>query len=418
MKQTLTAILAIFLLAGAAAAAPLAEVSTDAAGVYCHTADGGDYQLTVAGPEGFYSRQVSTGTAPSFSAADSEGQPLADGTYTWELLALAGQPAEGDRAKPAQQRSQTGAFTVAGGSIVNPDLVESFEKAQTFTTDLIVQGSACVGVDCTSSESFSFDTLRLKENNLRIHFDDTSASASFPNNDWRLQANDSTNGGANYFSIEDATGGKTPFKVEAGAINNALYVSSAGDVGVGTATPVVEVHAVDGNTPALRLEQNGSSGFTPQTWDVAGNETNFFIRDVTNSSKLPFKIKPGAPTDALFIKADGSIGMGTDAPAEEIHVMRSSGNAALRLETTESTGSDWIVRAQNTGSLQIRDDNAGTIPVRVGMAAQSNLLNVGMNADGTADDADAINVTGTIFINGDTAACIDAQGQICACGSC
>ena len=46
--------------------------------------------------------------------------------------------------------------------------------------DLIVQGSACVGLDCADGESFGFDTIRLKENNTRIKFDDTSTSPGFP----------------------------------------------------------------------------------------------------------------------------------------------------------------------------------------------------------------------------------------------
>jgi hypothetical protein len=70
-------------------------------------------------------------------------------------------------------------------------------------------------------------------------------------------------------------------------------VDDGGRVGLGTSTPVVDLHVVSGDSPTLRLEQNGSSGFTPQTWDVAGNETNFFVRDVTHSSNLPFRIRPG-----------------------------------------------------------------------------------------------------------------------------
>src|SRR4030095_15025023 len=34
--------------------------------------------------------------------------------------------------------------------------------------DLIVQGSACVGLDCVNGEVFNFDTIRTKENNTRI----------------------------------------------------------------------------------------------------------------------------------------------------------------------------------------------------------------------------------------------------------
>ena len=144
--------------------------------------------------------------------------------------------------------------------------------------DLIVDGSACVGFDCVNGESFGFDTIRLKENNLRIKFQDTSTAASYPSNDWQITVNDSANGGANKFSIDDIDGGRTPFTIEANAPSNSLYVDDGGRVGFGTSTPSTELHTIDGDTPALRLQQDGSSGFAPQTWDVAGNETNFFIR--------------------------------------------------------------------------------------------------------------------------------------------
>ena len=154
--------------------------------------------------------------------------------------------------------------------------------------DLIVDGSACIGFDCVNGESFGFDTLRLKENNLRIKFDDTSTASSFPRTDWQLTANDSANGGASKFSIDDISGGRTPFTVEANARSHSLYVDDGGRIGNRTSTPSTEIHTIDGDTPTLRLQQDGSSGFAPQTWDVAGNETNFFIRDVSNGSTLPF----------------------------------------------------------------------------------------------------------------------------------
>src|SRR6266576_5333643 len=84
---------------------------------------------------------------------------------------------------------------------------------QVIADDLIVQGSACVGLDCVNNESFGFDTLRLKENNTRIKFQDTSVSAGFPNHQWQLTANDSANGGLNKFSIENTTLATVPFTI-------------------------------------------------------------------------------------------------------------------------------------------------------------------------------------------------------------
>ncbi len=233
---------------------------------------------------------------------------------------------------------------------------------QVFSDDLIVQGSICAGQDCVNGESFGFDTLRLKENNLRIKFQDTSNSASFPTNDWQLTANDSGNGGANKFSIDDIDGGRTPFTIEASAPSHSLYVDDGGRIGLRTSTPVVEMHMVSGDSPTLRLEQDGSSGFTAQTWDVAGNETNFFVRDATNGSRLPFKIRPSAPTNSIYVDTDGDIGLGTASPDAGLHVTRSnilvedgdSGVAALAPLHIRGDGSArrMIILDQTTANSQ------------------------------------------------------------------
>ncbi len=204
---------------------------------------------------------------------------------------------------------------------------------QVILDDLIVDGSACIGVDCVNGESFGFDTIRIKENNLRIKAQDTSTSASFPTNDWQITFNESSNGGLNKFSIDDIDGGRIPFTIEAGARTNSLYVDDGGRIGLGTNQPVVELHVVDGDTPTLRLEQNGSSGFTPQTWDVAGNETNVFVRDATNGSRLPFKIRPGAPNNSLVIDPNGNVGINSGTnPSAKLHVS----GGELRVNATDA----------------------------------------------------------------------------------
>lgn len=221
---------------------------------------------------------------------------------------------------------------------------------QVIRDDLIAVGSICIGTDCINSESFSFDTIRLKENNLRIGAQDTSStSGSFPNVDWQLTFNESISGGQNKFSVDNLDLSSTPFTIESGSNTNALYVDDGGRVGFGTNAPVVKLHVKDGNTPTLRLEQDGSSGFTAQTWDVAINETNFFVRDFTNGSTLPFRIKPGAPTNALYIDSDGDIGIGAGTSTNaSLHVKRNTGALAdlLKLENN----SDVAIVLNNTAS--------------------------------------------------------------------
>ncbi|MEZ5485135.1 MAG: tail fiber domain-containing protein [Lysobacteraceae bacterium] len=290
------------------------------------------YQLTIVGPGDFHRQMLFAGDEALSVSIKSLGV-LLDGRYKYEIKPVNGFAKRSNGEQPnlapaLETNASTGSFSIAKGELLladtklpEPDPVngdqdqQSLAKDVIHADDVIVDGSLCVGFDCVNGESFGFDTVRLKENNVRIKFDDTSNSGSFPFVDWQLTANDSANGGANKFSIDDTTNGKTPFTVEANAPSHSLYVDDGGRVGFGTSMPVVELHTVDGDTPTLRLQQDGSSGFAQQTWDVAGNETNFFVRDVNNGSKLPFKIFPNAPTNSLTIEGTtGDIGLGTQTP--------------------------------------------------------------------------------------------------------
>ena len=46
--------------------------------------------------------------------------------------------------------------------------------------DMIVQGNLCIGTDCVNGEDFSSGVLKLKENNLRIRWYDSTATAGGP----------------------------------------------------------------------------------------------------------------------------------------------------------------------------------------------------------------------------------------------
>jgi hypothetical protein len=228
--------------------------------------------------------------------------------------------------------------------------------------DLIVQGSACVGLDCVDGEAFGFDTIRLKENNTRIKFDDTSTSVGFPNNDWQLTANDSASGGLNKFSIENTTVATVPFTIVGAAPTNSLFVDSAGRLGIKTAVPGLNIHIATGDTPAQRLEQTTASGFSAQTWDIGGNEANFFIRDLTGGSRLPFRIRPGAPTSSIDISALGNVGIGTASPgfstAIATHILTVHGGTTRGLlelangaadAAANTAGQVAFIAAANTG---------------------------------------------------------------------
>ena len=336
-------------------------------------------EMVVLSPAGeTYSRTFPAGRPISFRLLDLGANPE-DGQYNYQLTVVS-KISEGTKKKLAEAREAgddaqikkiqreegldrtsvlSGTFTILNGSIVNPDGVEpdandSASAASAATAgagrvttdgasdainrgritvldqvipdDLIVQSSICAGFDCVDGESFGADTLRLKENNLRINFEDTSTSAGYASNDWRIIANDQPSGGANKFSIEDSTAARNPMTIEAGAPANALYVDSTGNIGLQQSAPGLDLHLTMSDTPAIRLEQTNAGGFTAQTWDIGGNEANFFIRDLTGGSRLSFRIRPGAPTSSVDISSDGDVGINTASP-----------NANTKMDISDST---------------------------------------------------------------------------------
>jgi hypothetical protein len=255
-----------------------------------------------------------------------------------------------------------------------PGLIGSTASAdEVIPDDLIVQGSACIGIDCVNNENFGLDTLRLKANNTRIKFEDTSTSAGFPTNDWTLVANDSATGGRNFFGIEDTTAGRMIFGVSAGAPSASLWVNSAGNVGLGTDNPLLKLHLVSNNTPAVRLEQTNAGGFTAQTWDIGANETNFFIRDLTGGSRLPFRIRPGAPTSSIDIASNGFVGFGTNAPTAQLHT-----TGTIRFEGLSGCGGGIATDAQGYVSCLVGGGSS-----LVQQAGPGQPITVGAATDGT-----------------------------------
>lgn len=397
--------------------------------------------LTISTPCGVIDRIYDEGKTPFFSIDElSPDDPR--GSYTWQIRidpkidpgvreALNDARAKGDDEAVRELRRkgllpkgpfiQTGSFSVDDNGIVEQSGVEKqglrvdlqgednglglvtsesigrIAEETVISGDLTVYNSLCVGFDCLNSETYGSDTIRLKENNLRIHADDTSTAASFPNQDWRLEFNSNLNGGAEYFRVIDATAIRNIFTLEANAPSNSLVVDDGGRVGMGTANPVVEIHVANGDTPTLRLDQTTASGFAAQVWDVAGNETSFFIRDSTNGSTLPFRIRPGASSNSLVIDTDDDVGIGVLSPTAALEVQRSNGTAKIRVDETSGTGAQRnLLELSNNGAvgMVLEDRNGETWD----LSAQGNGFVI--NRGGSGVNELRIDNAGNLFVAG------------------
>ena len=410
-------------------------------------------QLTVSDPRGeVRSLEFRAGTPVTFALEEA-----IDGAYTYELRViprfsgemkqrLAAARERGEDPPIAEEVVQNGSFVVANGAIVGPGMREvprvprvasnatrppgtPAVNDQVIPDDLIVQGSTCVGVDCVSGEAFGFDTIRIKEINTRIKFEDTSTTAGFASNDWELRANDDASGGTSKFTLEDVTATRTPFTVVAGATTNSIYVAANGRVGFRTNSPTHDLHMNTSNTPTIRFEQNASGGFTAQTWDLLGNEANFAVRDTTAGNQMPFKIRPGAPTDSLYVNANGLVGLGgvpTLLTPYDMSAQVLGGDQLgnfIRIFNSDATfqmGGTWMPFSSRLSGWLFGTNNAGNASITFGSGADEDdaLTDAKDAGDGITILASNANVgincnnPGSDFVISATTNCAGAQSSI------
>ncbi len=126
-----------------------------------------------------------------------------------------------------------------------------------------------------------------------------------------------------------------------------------GKVGIGTTDPSEPLHIYSETTNnVLKIQtdkQNGNVRLTmendAQSWDIrTASDDYFYIVDGTASgAPVPFKIQPGAPTNTLFLKSSGNVGIGTSAATQKLWVEETEANVsaatlAFTSTTTPETG--------------------------------------------------------------------------------
>ena len=99
----------------------------------------------------------------------------------------------------------------------------------------------------------------------------------------------------------------------------------------------------------------------------------------------PFRIESGTPTNSLYIDSGGSVGIGTAAPAEALHI--SSLSPRIRFEDNNSQ--NWNIEASSSGFSVVNVTN-NRPAIFVSIDAMSNALII---------DPDGVSINGTIRIS-------------------
>lgn len=142
-----------------------------------------------------------------------------------------------------------------------------------------------------------------------------------------------------------------------------VTVNSTG-VGIGTSSPAAELHVNSGAANLVGLFESTDAGATITLIDDAttgGSAAEHGLNTVGDELEiraveaLAFET---AATERMRIDASGEVGIGTDSPANLLHLKSTS--AVLRIEDTDAAGAYSTISSLSSGSLQISADEGNT----------------------------------------------------------
>jgi len=215
---------------------------------------------------------------------------------------------------------------------------------QVINDDLIVTRDLCVGAStCVDGEVFNGEDIKIRSTNPELYLFDTSTSAT---NLWSLKGDDDSAGGFDSFSINNRSGGTIPFAIARSAPSASMFISDAGQIGLGTTLPGSELHIFSNSIPGLRLEVGGG---VPYVWEIGADHSAIAIQDITTGSS-PLIIQDGASTGDIYLQGDGDLGLGTTAPESALHVRRTGDSAKILVEGASGDAADMFQMKNNGGS--------------------------------------------------------------------
>jgi len=320
-----------------------ADVTVSNSGIFANATVGADkVVLRLNGPEDF-TAEVS-GHGGSVSWYLPAGAPA--GAYHYDVFVVVDDPNTDDGADTSRLYRETGSFAVQGSQVRTPDQVpsESRRDDRTFAPweDTLKSVGRTV-VDLLIPTASAANLTASSSGNPLLEFDETDGGTA---EDWVVGADgdgatlggpcggDTTGFGIfddvddncrKVFELQDGVNSLGTFIVDDNGdislANDSVFIDRSTDhIGIGTTTPVEEIHIVD-SAGGIRID-NGGTG----VWDLEESASDFRIFNVTDGVEH-FTIEDGT----------GNVGIGNVNPTASLQVDRSDGTASILVTETNGT---------------------------------------------------------------------------------
>jgi len=248
---------------------------------------------------------------------------------------------------------------------------------------VFIEGVLCISdtSSCGVGESVLHnEELKIKDGIPMIYFQNTTASIN-DSKEWFLRTD------LDRFGIYDHgdNGDRTAevLGIQSGAPVNSLRILSNGNTGLGTAAPLLPLHIVRNGFPGIRIENE------VQAWHVEADHISFALYDATHN-KRPLVVTPDAPEFSISIRPTGNVGLGTNAPVQELEIFEPE-FPAIRLSSNSRT---WDIEGDHV-SFSLFDITGGARPVEIAVGAPTAALYInaaGNIGSGTVGPTEAVDI--------------------------
>ena len=253
-------------------------------------------------------------------------------------------------------------------------LVDGALNAQ--TADAVVYLNNSKEAVATSSLTFNgtvlstttVDATNVEVTNVKAK--DGTAALSIADSTGRVTASSGStlNGGV----VVNELGADVDFRIESDTDANAFFVQgSDGFVGIGTSSPVDELH-LTANNPAIRLEDTTNSAYAR----VVGVDGDLYLdSDRGDSAANSFMRFSVDNSEKMRITSAGNVGIGTTSPTRTLHVNSGTTDTGVLIESTDAVSIINMKDSTSTGDGISFGVNGDAFIVNSGLSTERMRLN-------------------------------------------
>jgi hypothetical protein len=196
-----------------------------------------------------------------------------------------------------------------------------------------------------------------------------------------------------------------------------MRITAAGDVGIGTSSPLARLNIIGGNANSVRVD-NGGQQFTSVDWynNLSSKATVYydnvaaeFVSRTTVAAALGFDTNLNR---RMTITGTGDVGIGTSSPSVRLHVDSGGFDEVIRMAGSGSPYASWYVGGTRRGYTLAQSTSFGVfsdtgIPLLLGTNGAER-----MRITATGDVGLGTTPTGKLDVNGNIRTTVGSGGTL------